>query len=322
MAIVTQGSFTSTGVSTYIPIPSGIDSFKVWNYTTLAAGGAGTGVMYEWRKGYADRYALEYTKLAADESITAAIITTNGFTVYDSTSDPVGPLLATITTFDAGGVAPLVNAAAHGLVTGDVVRLINILGGQQLGGIDYTVERNAAGSFYLVNMPTIVATTTGSWRKIKWDPIFYPRERVITEVAETAAGGQALVTLSVTHGYTVGQVVSFRVPSAFGMVELDGLTGTITAIGTGAFTGSVNTITVDIDPAAFTAFAFPLTAADIFTPAQVIPVGKDASGTYVTANGSTYNEGELGMMLEGGTGGPAGIATNVIYWEATKSNNL
>jgi len=207
------------------------------------------------------------------------------------------------------------------LVTGDVVRMINVVGGQQLGGYDFTIGYVAANTFSLAFMAPIVAATTGSWRKIKWDPIFYPRERTITSAA-TAAGGETLVQLSVTHGYTVGQVVSFRVPAAFGMTELDGLTGTITAIGTAAVAGGTNTITVDIDSVAFTAFVFPVTAADAFTPAQVVPVGKDASGTYVNANGTTVNEAELGMMLEAGTDSPAGIATNVIYWEATKSNNL
>lgn len=323
MAIVFQGNFQvpATGGDTYIPVPSGFDSVKVWNLTKIAAGGAGTGVIYEWRSGMADGTAISYVKLAADESMSPTFIATGGISAYNSSDNPVGPLVGTITAIAAGGVTPIVAAVAHGLLNGDVVRMINIVGGQQLGGIDFTIAEGVdADHFELVNMAAIVAATTGSFRKIKYQPIFYPRDRVITVVSLAA---NALVTLAVTHGYIVGQKVSFRVSSAFGMTQLDNLEATILAIGTADIYGSTNTITIDVDTTAFTPFVFPITTADAFTPAQVVPVGKDASGLYaMNLQGATYNTATRGFILYGGAARSGGSANDEIFFEATKSDNL
>jgi hypothetical protein len=61
------------------------------------------------------------------------------------------------------------------------------------------------------------------------------------------------------------------------MVEMNGLLGTIIAINAGT-----NTITVNINSTAFTAFAFPLSAvaAGGITFAQVVPVGEAAAVPY------------------------------------------
>jgi hypothetical protein len=121
--------------------------------------------------------------------------------------------------------------------------------------------------------------------------------------------------MSVTHGFTVGQAVRIKVPAAYGMTEIDNLIGNITAIST-----ANNTITVDIDSSTFTAFAFPATADVPFTPALVVPVGMDATGS--TANSlddATDNVSFLGIELGAGIDGPAGSSSDVIYWRAGKS---
>lgn len=327
--IIQQGSFTATGSNVGISLRSGVDWMKVYNLT-IAAASQTTAVAVEhyWQRGFPAGAKLSYFKSnAANAANLTQYIASNGFTYYDSSLQTTSTLHSTadgigITAISNAAIPVVTNTGINGLVAGNVVRLINVAGAQQLGGIDFTVGYNNGGptdtTFTLDYMSQIVAGTTGSWRKIDFNPIFYPRRRTITKITKAS---QAVVTMSVTHGYTVGQQVRFVVPAAFGMTEMNGLLGTITAIDTTTTTG--NTITVDIDSSSFTTFAFPLTADVPFTPAEVIPVGEDTS--YALAAGvdilsdATENLATTGMILAGGANNPGGALNNVIYWVAGKS---
>jgi len=320
-AIILQGRFTSDGTAKLLQLRSGVDWMKVYNYTVADDDTTTTavGVEYYWQRGFADGYGWEYKKSnAANAAQMSTIITSGGFTYVDSSLNPNGNLQATVTAVSNAAIPVVSNSGTNGLVAGDVVRMINVAGAQQLGGFDFTVGHNTltSGTFSLDYMSQIVAGTTGSFRKVKFDPLYYPRHRTITKVS--SSGASTVVTMSVKHGYKVGQEVRFVVPAAYGMVQLNGLQGTITAIDTTVTTG--NTITVDIDSSSFTAFAFPLTAAVPFSPALVVPIGMD-SAEALAANvdllsDATRNEGFIGMSLAAGANSPAGQNGNVVYWVA------
>ncbi len=116
--------------------------------------------------------------------------------------------------------------------------------------------------------------------------------------------------MSVTHGFLVGQVVKMVCPAAFGMVEIDGLQGEITAISV-----ANNTITLDIDSSAFTAFEFPdsATAALGISYPLVVPFG-DAGNLLV---GSVDNVAVFQVSL--GTNAIGGNA-DVMQWVATRGS--
>ena len=175
-------------------------------------------------------------------------------------------------------------------------------------------------------MSQIVAANAGTFRRIPYNPIFYPRNRYIVSISQAV---EAVVVLTVTHGYKVGQVVSFVVPSvggsaaSYGMTEINGLQGTILDIDT-----ATNSITVDIDTTSFTAFAFPTTAqaAAGFTQAQVVPVGMNTaegldSGVDILSD-ATINTGLIGIQLVGGANSPAGANNDVIYWTSGNSFSI
>ena len=318
-----QGRFTSTGANQTIVIPSGATWMKVYNTTQMAASQTtAVGVEYKWFQGFPVGAKISYFKSnAANAANLTQYITSNGFTVIDSSLQTPGVLQSTITAI-SNATIPVVSAT-NTLTPGSVVRLINVAGAQQLGGFDFTVGYNTltSGTFSLDYMSTIVAGTTGSFRQINFDPIFYPRRRYITAITQAS---QAVVTMSVTHGYKVGQSVRFIVPAAYGMTQMNGLLGDIVAINTN--TSSGNTITVDIDSSAFTAFAWPLTAAVPFTAAEVVPVGEDTSlalaqGVDILSD-ATVNTGYIGMLLQGGVSCPGGAASDVIYWEAGVNANV
>lgn len=320
--IIQQGSFTSTGVAKTIQLRSDVDWMKIYNTTQAAAGQTtAVGVEYYWQSGFPAGAMWEYKKSNAANAANLSVYSaTGGFTFVDSTTGVLGAIHATITAISNAAIPVVTVGVNHTLSAGNIVRLFDCAGGQQLGGIDFTVGYNTLGAatFDLTYMPQIVAATTGSYRLVPYDPIFYPRRRTITKITQAA---QAVVTMSVTHGYTVGQKVRFQVFHDFGMIEMDGLIGTITAINTTLATG--NSITVDIDSSAFTAFTWPVSAAYPFTPAEVIPVGMNTAvamgaGTDPLAD-ATVNTGYIGMFMEAGANSPAGQNNDVIYWVAGKS---
>lgn len=304
-----QGRFTSDGTRKVLQLRGDIDWIHTWNLTTIAAGGAGTGVEFRWMRGFIDDTGIEYTKLAADDSISSDVLASGGFTPIDTSTEPkLSAANATVTAI-SNATPPVVSlTSTAGLEDSDIVRFINVTGAQQFGGIDFTIDSLVANtSFDLPFAPTIVAGTTGSFRRVIKNPLYYPRHRYISAITQAAS---AVVTLTVTHEFTVGQIVRFQVPAAFDMTEMDSLQGEITAINT-----TTNTITVNIDSTAFTAFAWPLTTDVPFTPALVVPLGDDAT----TLAGATDNQGYIGIELAAGTDSPAGVADDVIYWMAGKN---
>lgn len=324
--LIQQGRFTSAGEDVTIALRAGVDWMEVYNYTVADDDTQTTavGVKYYWQRGMADGYGWETKKSnAANAAQLETIITSGGFTYVDSSLSPLGAQNATITAVSNAAIPVVSNSGTNGLVAGDIVRLTNVSGAQQLGGYDFTVGNNTltSGTFSLDYMAQIVAGTTGSWRKVKFDPMYYPRHRYITDISQAA---NAVVTLSVTHGYEVGQKVRLVVPSDFGMVEMDGLQATITAIDTTVTTG--NTITLDVDSSAFTAFSFPLTAGVPFSPALVVPIGMNSAEAILQSvdllSDATVNTGYIGMTLSAGADSPAGSNNDVIYWRAGTSFNV
>lgn len=312
--IIQQGKFTSDGNAKIIQLRSDVDWMEVINYTQAATQqSTGRGVKFYWQRGMAADTGIEYKKTNNTDALNMVTLTSGGFTLIDTTANTIGALVSTITAV-SNASTPVVSTNTTAISNGDVVRLIDITGAQQLGGYDFTVNNVSSGvSFDLPYMAQLsVAGTTGSFRKINFDPIFYPRTRTISKI--TSSGTSAVITMTVAHGYTVGQKVKINVPAAFGMTEIDGMTGNITAVSTG-------TITVDIDVSTFTSFTFPLTAAVPFTPAMVTPVGEN--NLYPDLNDdATTNTAYIGMKLAAGAQSPAGSTgspNDVIYWRAGKS---
>jgi len=310
-----QGRFTSAGVRTQIDFVSDIDWMEVINGTVAAAGGADTGVKFLWQRGFADDSGFIYTKLAADDSITLGVMANGGFTRRETVGNPDGAINATLTgiTNAAPPIVTCTNTA--GLVAGDTVRFVNVPGAQQFGGIEFTIDTIVANtSFRLVFGPQIVATgaVVGSFYPVRWAPNYYPRRRTITSITQAA---NAVIVTTVFHGLTVGQRIRLKVPAEFGMVEADEVEGTITAIN-----AATNTMTTDINTAAMTAFAWPLTAAVPFTHAEVIPIG-ETSGTAgaITLDDATTNTATRAMLLAAGVNSPAGALNDIIYWRAGRS---
>jgi hypothetical protein len=309
--LIASGSFTSAGVAKNIALRSDFDVFRVWNYTQSATTQAtGRGCKFEWQRGLAAGEGFMLTKQNAANALDLEVITTGGFTRVDQSSQVLGAAQSTGGAITAANPAE-VTLTGHGYSNGDRVRLYGSTGMLEVAGYDFTVSSVAANTFelYLDASGFGAAATAVTARKVPNNPLYAPAGNRITGITAAAS---AVVTLAVTHGMSVGEKIRLKVSSDFGMVEMDGLLGEITAVST-----ANNTVTLNIDSSAFTAFAFPTSAVAALgvTPAHIVPVGDAAS----VLSGAIENTAQIVMELGAGADGPAGSSADVIYWEALAS---
>lgn len=318
--IIQSGTITrvSSTVLT-IPLRSGVDWMRVYNQSNLDSLTTNHGTEYYWQRGMTAGlgwvwYSGDGSNIVSQSPIAAG----KGFTLVDSSVDPVGGLNTTITDISNAAIPVVTNTAVNGLVAGDTVRLSFLVGATQLGGFDFTVGNNTLSNttFSLDFMAQIVTSTTAYWRKIATDPLYYPTTRSITKVT---IGATTKIQMSVTHGYTVGQKIRLKVSGAYGMVELNNQVVTITDVTTDVAT---NEITVAHDSTGYTAFVFPVTGTTAFSPAMTIPLGEAAELDYANLlDDATTNTGYIGMKLGTGDLAPGGISGDKLYWTAGKSFN-
>lgn len=339
--IIQQGRFTSDGTARVLQIRSDLDWMWVYNFTQIDANAAATGYKFYWQRGFADDTGLEYQSNGAATAINLLTLAAGGFSLIDSVNFAL-PARTAVTALTAAN-PPVVTAAGHGFVVGDIVRFDNLDNQPQIAGIDFTVTATGV-TFQIgnINLTNSTASTAGFVRRIPFDAAFYPRRRYITYVAQAANAQQAKIYMSVTHGFTVGQEVRLSFPGGAAVWEnfaqLDGRIATVVAVnearaGNEPNNGGVaNNIVVDVDVSGLGAWnvfgagnneAYPAAGDVPFTPAQVVPVGED-TGQALTSmvdilGDATVNTGFIGVRLAAGADSPAGQANDVVYWVAGKS---
>lgn len=321
-AILT-GTFTSDGLVRYISIPSGYTKFEMVNITDLGSAAATTPVMSAWGTSSMPDGSGVYS-LKTNGAATIAIPTTlaangGGFTfVDDSASVALGAALTITSTTNA--TPPVVSlASTAGLSNGDVVRYYNVAGQRNISGYDFTI--NTVVTNTSLNLAYMVAPggagTGGTLRRVPFDPRFYPVNRSITSISLATS---AVIVLSVTHGFTVGQKVRIIVPAVYGMPEMNNLLVTITAINT-----TTNSITVDVDSTNFTAFAFPTSAIAALGVnfAQVVPVGEAAVNSTAQPYGNLLDDATRNVSFRGVIVGTVVQTTAKLYqWIAYKATAI
>lgn len=354
--IIGQGSFTqgATAVSQNIIIPSGVDWLKVTNFTQAALT-AGNGFSYYWQRGMGTIGVVTFSGAAS--AVTVGQTAANAFVIYDPTNQTVGAInngSTGVSGFTAANPGVVTVGSTTGMPAGTIVRFSSLNNQPQYNGIDFSVGYGTlTGTTFSVdylNSTGSTPSTTGNFRVVQYNPLFYPRRRVITAIS---AATQAVIRLSVDHGFTVGQKVRLnlvggtRVWGAYAALNNYTATSfssvtpnayTIVAVNVATGVGN-NTITIDADTSSFGTFVFPIATLVPFTPAEVIPIGEDTAFAkssisqqvpqvngvqiYNTNTGiladSTINTGFMGMTLAAGAALPAGVANDVVYWLAGKS---
>lgn len=334
--IVTQGSFTSDGAAKKIPLPSGADYFITKNLTQWPLHpNPGVVIAGEWygpNSGVAATAANDGLRWKKDTSSPYPIIVdnfstttaSNGFT-YVTTSPSVEAQAANaITAITAA--SPAVVTQTNTYSDGDIIRLYGTTGMLQISGMDFQISSTSGSGYTLTGLRAVGFATPGTagyTRRISKNAAVDPQFLYVTEITK-ATSAVVRVSRDPTPFYVVGMKVRFSVPSSFGMTQINGLTGTITALSAANYT-----MTVDIDSSAFTTFAFPASTssptAALF--ATVAPAGAKTSYDPVTQVQTGYDfttqpfhTGQFTpyMFLAGGAQSPAGAASDVIVWQAYK----
>lgn len=311
--LVASGSFVSSGAVEDIVLRSDFDSFEVFNRTVAASETAGNaGFQFYWQKGFAADTGNELTRPTgtAKQAVSQQFLTSGGFTRIDEGDQSVGAAKALSGTEITNANPAVATCTAHGYSVGDRVIFSGTTAMLQIAGIPFEIttvgSANAFTLGYLNASGFASAATAGSVRRLPRRPLFQPEKLYITNIT---AAAQMVVTFSFAHGLVVGAKCAFSVASANGMIELDGRTGTVTAINT-----TTNTATFDIDSSAFTAWAWPVSGT-VFTPAHAVPAGE--TNSILTM--AEVNSGRILMRLAAGVDSPAGALNDVIFWRAYKS---
>ncbi len=271
----TSGSFTSAGAAAFqdVSLPHGQpDLFVLQNRTDWGAN-TETGLISKRYRGMAEESALlTNAGVNTNLELSASTITTNGFRFIDQSNPPVFAALAQ-TNISVANPAVVTMANTGAIQAGSVVRFDNTTGQLQTSGYDIEVTAVTVNTNITLTLDSqnFAAVGTAGNARLIIPPHFYPRYRYIMPIGGAVGITQAVnavVSVTVAHDFTVGEKVSFRVPTAWGMSEINNVTGTVTAVGT-------YTITTDIDSSGFTAFLPPTSAvyAAGVSPAVIVPAG-------------------------------------------------
>jgi hypothetical protein len=215
----------------------------------------------------------------------------NGFTIFNAANQPSYAAVA-IASFTPGTTTVWATGTAHGYQVGDTVRVYGLTSAPQFGGLAMTVTNIGSTTTFTTLLDSTGATTsvgfvikTGNYL-IPNKSLYYPENRVIAKITNASP---MVVTTLVQQNYYVGDVVTFDIPSVFGIPQLtnrySGLPFQATVIAANNAVGT-QTVTLAINSTSFGVFAtnsitggsnpghWPLSPAYPFTFPQMVPQGE------------------------------------------------
>lgn len=337
--IVSQGTFIqpATAVSQIIPLPSGCDYFKTYNYTKAIANAPTGAFMGEWFGGGITpvndgiRWGKNgSTAVIVDNFQNASANPSAGFTYITSFPAPQAALTGTTISKASAAVCAVTNTYSNG----DQVIIYNAVGMEQISGMTFTISSVSGSGFTLLGLnSSAFATSATSFlvRRIAQNPIgvttpVSPSSLFVTAVSQAA---NAQVTYSQQHNLVVGQKLEFTVPGSFGMVQLNNYYQPQSKPIIVASVVDAYNITLNIDTTNYTAFAMPASSGSPTTQlfATSAPAGQATTYNPITQVGTGYNFTTVPfksglyipcMLIPSGQYSPGGQATETIIWEAYK----
>jgi hypothetical protein len=306
----------ATPVAVNIPMTAKPDWVFVKDVTNWGAQTTAANPVYaEWFS--ANMAQGSYLALGQPSSTTTGVTlyasqgTSAGFTFINQTNPPTFTKVA-ITAIN-GTTFVVSTSSTAGLNVGDTVRLIIVVGAQQISGstlyqitaITTNTSITLGYAASAVGAGLVVANgTTGFYQKV-YPSQFLPNTLPVAYITQAT---QAVVYFFRQNPYSPGELVDFQIPTPYGMTQLSNLTA---MSGSGALTGNpsgaarvlsvtnsatVSSITIDVNTTGFTAFQYPTSAlfAGAASPAVCIPAG---SGVVPLAGSATIPASPPGTNL-------------------------
>jgi len=228
---IARGSFTSTGASKVISLPFAPTHVELWNYTS-AATPANHGIPRAVWDAYMGQGYAVCDLFNATPVLTTGVVVSNGISSFSAGLNwSFGPQKQII---GATAANPIVfNVTAHGYSVGDTVMFEGLYqsattGMAQICGMPFRVSAVGDADHFSVVWPgngsnyTALSTSpTGAFvKKVNYPFLYAPG---VSYIEAISLGATTTVTTTAAHNYVVGQEIAFRIPSAWGTVELNSL---------------------------------------------------------------------------------------------------
>lgn len=361
---IARGSFPSTGQAQVINLPFQPGYVQFTNYTNaFTAPAASQVVSAEWYASMGQGFAVQKVYDATPDLVMDAVITGGISTFAAGQMLQFGPTL-TVSSITKANPAVVTTSTNHNLKSGDVVIFEGLFesattGMPQINGIPFTVTVTGATTFTIPwntnqsNYTAITAGATGTPRvkQVLYPYLYFPGTTFISAIT---LGTTTTIDTTDAHNFVVGQEVAFRIPQAWGTVQLNSLPNILVpgspVYGYVIAVTDYNTVVVNIDSSAYTAFnsnqafttggfSFPqiVSAGDVNTggvqissgsalypPPYSVPIGTTRVNTIngPAIQGAFVNNTSQGFIIGAGAGvnvtGSVLVGTegDVIHWMA------
>jgi len=287
--IIDGGSFTSDStMAKQVAVTGSYDLVWLRNRTAWGDDADEVSVESWWRKGMAQGAAQTIDQAVTSGILSSEAVTSGGFTFIDTANPPTFAGLATTAITGSAGTFVVSMASTGSIAVGDHVRLYATTGELQIAGYTFQVTAVTANvSITLGYMASAVSAgglatfaadaTSGTVKKYIPNRM-YPRWSYVAMITKATQG---VVYFTSKNDYTPGEILSFRVPSEFGMIEMDDVQARVLSVTNSA---TVSSVTLDWDTSGYTTYAFPTSAiaAAGVSPAVAVP----SSSGVVPDNGS------------------------------------
>lgn len=321
-----KGSFTAASgqTSAVINLPFLPDYVEVWNLTNIGTAATAGNIL----RAYWDNNIPPYTPSGKSASQTMVevynatpaviydTIYTNGVTGGTAPANGISTFQGAlalqygvsigVTAITKATQAVVTTASAHGYSVGTTVIMQQIALGttnnmQLLNDVPFTIVSIGSSTTFTINWNTsqsnytaLSAQTVPLVKQVLYPFLYLPQDNVIQAITP---GTTTSISTSMYHNLEVGQEVAFRVPSFWGMTQLNSLPNNI--IPGSPIYGYVVSLTdnwnfvVNINSSSYTAFTSngTMTAATLpgITYAQVVPVGDvNTGGKAITSTSPLY----------------------------------
>ena len=294
---VCTGLFTNTASTPYfLPLEQQINEFYLRNLTrsgitvgSVSGSLSSNRIVKAW---YNPSYMNAGTALIEETGTVSSILaplnigncSINGFTIWNAFNPPTFATIA-ISSFVPGSTTVWTTGTAHGFQVGDTVRVTGLTSAPQFGGLSMTVTATGGGGTTFTTLLNSTGATTSVGSVVKTGNYLipsktgtYPDNRVIA--AMTNANPMVITTL-VQQNYAVGDVVTFEMPSVFGVPQLtnsySGLPSQATVVSANNAVGT-QTVTLNVNSIGFGTFGgtngWPGSSSYPFTFPQLVPQGE------------------------------------------------
>jgi len=228
-----------------------------------------------------------------------------GISVFSAgLSQQFGPALQIVSIAKSASPTIVTLAAGHGYAVGDTIIMRGLFqssttGMPQINGVPFTITAVTATTISInwdssgSNYTALTASPASAFiQKVLYPFLYLPQDNVVSAIT---LGNTTTIVTTMYHNFEVGQEIAFRIPNAWGSVQLNSLPNVI--IPGSPIYGYVVSVTdnwtfvVNINSSAFTAYTDNIAVNLVpgLTFPQVLSVGDvNTGGNLITATSALY----------------------------------